>query len=147
MERRAFLALAAFGAAVTLPGCAGVSNPMAFTNDPLVGNLTRNVSGLSQTQVAGGVGSLLGLAQNRLTAGEFSSVAKTMPNPSDYMRAASGAGVATGDIRDIGGLNDAFAKLGMNPQQARSLLGGVVDWVGKTGGEGPRGMMLRALGM
>jgi hypothetical protein len=147
MQRRAFLALAALGATATLTACGGVSNPMAFVNDPLIGDLTKGIAGLSETQAAGGVGSMLGLAKNSLSPSDFGSISKLMPNADSYLRAASDAGISTGDIRSVDGLNQAFAKLGMNPNQARSLLGSVTDFIGKEGGSATRGLMTKALGM
>jgi hypothetical protein len=145
MQRRAFLALAALG--VTLTACGGVSNPMAFVNDPLIGGLTKGIAGLSETQAAGGVGSMLGLAKNSLSPSDFGSISKLMPNADGYLRAANNAGINTGDIRNVDGLNQAFAKLGMNPNQARSLLGSVTDFIGKEGGSAARGLMTKALGI
>jgi hypothetical protein len=70
-----------------------------------------------------------------------------MPNADSYLRAASDAGINIGDVRNVDGLNQAFAKLGMNPNQARSLLGSVTDFIGKEGGSAARGLMTKALGM
>jgi hypothetical protein len=144
MRRRVFLSVALAG---TLAACGGASNPMAFAGDPLIGSLTKGIAGLSETQAAGGVGSMLGLAKNTLSPADFGSLAKVMPGADSYLKAASNAGISTGDIRNVDGLNQAFAKLGMNPNQARSLLGSVTDFVGKEGGTAARGLMTKALGM
>lgn len=146
MNRRNFLAIAALGTAAAVTGCASTS-PMSFAGDPLVSSLTSGISGLSTSQAASGVGSILGLAQSKLSPADFGTVAKTMPNADKYLTAAQDAGVATRDIKDITGLNSAFAKLGINPQQARGMLGGVTDWVAKSGGDAAKGMMTRALGL
>lgn len=145
MQRRTFLALAALGGATTLAACSGASN--SFAADPFIGGLTQGIPGLSGPQAAGGVGSMLGLAKNTLSPADFGTISRTLPNAETYLRAASNAGINVGDIRDIDGLNQAFAKLGMNPNQARSLLGTVTDFIGKQGGSAARGLMTKALGL
>jgi hypothetical protein len=144
MQRRAFLTIALAG---TLTACGGMSNPMAFANDPLIGSLTKGIPGLTETQAVGGVGSMLGLAKNTLSPSDFATLAKTMPSADSYLSAAGKAGIDTSAIRSVDGLNQAFAKLGMSPNQARGLLGSVTDFVGKQGGSSARGLMTKALGM
>jgi hypothetical protein len=147
MQRRTFLAIAGPAALAAVAGCANLNAPWAFTTDPLVNGIIGTIPGLSGTQAAAGVGSMLGLARNRLGPGEFEAVAKTMPNADAYLRAARGAGVDTGALRNVDALNEAFKKLNFNPNQARALLSSVTDWVGKNGGDAARSLMTQSLGV
>jgi hypothetical protein len=147
MQRRTFLAVAGLATLAAVGGCANFNAPWAFTADPLVNGIIGNIPGLSGTQAAAGIGSMLGLAQNRLGPGEFESVAKTLPNADAYLRAARGAGVNTDALRNVDALNEAFKKLNFNPNQARALLSSVTDWVGKNGGDAARSLMTKSLGV
>jgi hypothetical protein len=145
MQRRAFLAAAAVGTLAALGGCANFNAPWAFTSDPLVNGIIGNIPGLAGTQTAAGIGAVLGLAKNRLDAAGFDTVAKAVPNPEAYLRAARAAGVSTDGLGNVDALNDAFKNLRFNPNQARVLLSAVTDWVGKNGGDAARGLMTKTL--
>jgi hypothetical protein len=143
MNRRRFIALATFGTAAVVSGC----STMSYMNDPLVGSLTSGISGLSSTQAAGGVGSLLGMAQSKLSPADFATLTKALPNADKYMRAASDAGISLAGVKDAGSLNSAFSKLGISPEQGRSLTRGVSDWLAKNGGDAAKSVAGRALAL
>ena len=139
--RRRFLAMAtAAAAAAVFAGCA--STP-SFSGDPLVSSLTS--SGLSTSQAAGGLGSVLSLAQSKLPAAEYSSLTKYLPGADKYVKVAQDAGVLSDPIRDVQQMNEAFKKLGLDPNQARGLLGYTSDYLDKQGGEPARGLLVRTL--
>jgi Protein of unknown function VcgC/VcgE (DUF2780)/TAT (twin-arginine translocation) pathway signal sequence len=139
--RRQFLAMAAVGAAAALfAGCASTSS---YSGDALMGSLTG--SGLSTSQAAGGLGSVLALAQSKLPAAEYSSLTKYLPGADKYVKVAQDAGVLSDPIRDVQQMNDAFKKLGLDAGQARSLLGSTSDYLAKQGGESARGLLARTL--
>lgn len=139
--RRRFLAMAtAAAAAAVFAGCA--STP-SFSGDPLVSSLTS--SGLSTSQAAGGLGSVLSLAPSKLPAAEYSSLTKYLPGADKYVKVAQDAGVLSDPIRDVQQMNEAFKKLGLDPNQARGLLGYTSDYLDKQGGEPARGLLVRTL--
>jgi hypothetical protein len=139
--RRQFLALAAAVAAAAL--FAGCASTPSFSGDPLMSSLT--TSGLSASQAAGGLGSVLSLAQSKLPATEYSSLAKYLPGADKYVKVAQDAGVLSNPIRDVQQMNEAFKKLGLDPNQARGLLGYTSDYLDKQGGESARSLLVRTL--
>jgi hypothetical protein len=139
--RRQFLAMATAAATAALfSACA--STP-SFPNDSLMSSLTG--AGLTTTQAAGGLGSVLSLAQSKLPAAEYSSLAKYLPSSDKYIKVAQDAGLLTNPIRDVQQLNNAFSKLGLDANQARGLLGATSDYLNKQGGESARSLLARTL--
>jgi hypothetical protein len=139
--RREFLVLAAAGAtAVLFAGCASVPS---FSGDALMSSLTGQ--GLTVNQAAGGLGAVMSLAQSKLPASEFASLAKYLPSSDKYLKVAQDLGLLKNPIRDVKQLNDAFATLGLDAGQARGLLSSTSDYLTKSGGESARGLLVRAL--
>jgi hypothetical protein len=50
-------------------------------------------------------------------------------------------------VKDAGSLNSAFSKLGISPEQGRSLTRGVSDWLAKNGGDAAKSVAGRALAL
>jgi hypothetical protein len=139
--RRAFLALAAASATAALfAGCASVPS---FSGDALMSSLTGQ--GLTVNQAAGGLGAVMSLAQSKLPASDFAAMTKYLPSSDKYLKVAQDLGLLKNPIRDVKQLNDAFATLGLDSGQARSLLSGASDYLTKSGGESARGLLARAL--
>jgi hypothetical protein len=138
--RRRFLTLLAAGAAAAFAGCA--STP-SFTGDALMSSLTG--TGLSTEQAAGGLGAVMSLAETKLAPSDYSSLTKLMPSADKYVKVAKDAGILSTPVKDIQSLNSAFSKLGLNPTQARGLLGSVSDYATKQGGEAGRSLVTRVL--
>lgn len=139
--RRQFVSLLIAGTAAALAG--GCATTSSFAGDPLMGSLTG--AGLSTDQAAGGLGALMSLAESRLAPADYKSFTKLMPSSEKYLKVAQEAGVLTTPVKDIQGLNSAFKQLGLDPNQARGLLGSVSDFAGKQGGDAGRGLLTRML--
>lgn len=139
--RRQFLAVAAAGAVTALfAGCASVPS---FSGDALMSSLTGQ--GLTTNQAAGGLGAVMSLAQSKLPASDFVALSKYLPSSDKYLKVAQDMGLLKNPIRDVKQLNDAFATLGLESGQARSLLGSTSDYLTKQGGESARSLLVRAL--
>jgi hypothetical protein len=102
-------------------------------------------AGLSTEQAAGGLGALMSLAESRLAPADYSSFTKLMPSADKYVKVAKDAGILTTPVKDVKSVNNAFSKLGMDPNQARGLLGSVSDFAAKQGGDAGRGLLTRVL--
>jgi Protein of unknown function VcgC/VcgE (DUF2780) len=136
------LACVILGAALTLTGCSTTDTASqaasAFQGDAPMSVLTNSTGGglgLTQTQAAGGLGSVMSLASSKLPAADYASLGKVLPNADKYIAAAQNAGVLTDPITDVGRLNSAMRKLGISPDKASSMLGQVSNYVGKVGGD------------
>jgi hypothetical protein len=91
--------------------------------------------GVSGDQASGGVGSILSLAQNKLSASDYSKVAGALPDSDKHVQKAKDLGaVPDGGITDKSGLDAAYQKLGINPEVAKKFTPTVIDFVGKAGG-------------
>ena len=105
----------------------------ALGGDSLTG-LLRSQLGVTENQAAGGVGSMLTLAQEKLIKGDFDKVAQVVPGASKYMEQAKSLGAVTGPIKDMKGLQAAFGKLAMSPDVQKKFVPAVTNYIGKAGG-------------
>jgi hypothetical protein len=117
----------------------------AQTGD-LVGLLTSQL-GVSESQAAGGAGSLFNFAKGQMSAGDFDAVSGALPEVNDLMGAApeSGGGVlgsasslldgSSGGLENMAGVADAFSGLGMSPDMVNEFVPVILDYAQSTGGE------------
>jgi Protein of unknown function VcgC/VcgE (DUF2780) len=97
--------------ATLLPGCAQMQSAMG-NSSALTGLLTKE-TGVSETQASGGIGAMLKLAKEKLSAGDFDQVAKAIPGTSSYLESAKKL-LGGGNVGDSAGLQSAFSKLGLS---------------------------------
>jgi hypothetical protein len=142
------LATIILGTALTLTGCSTTETASQtanrFQGDPLMSVLTNSSGeglGLTQTQAAGGLGSVLSLASSKLPAADYESLGKALPNSDKYIATAKSAGVLTDPITDVTRLKSAMRKLDISPDKASRMLGEVSSYVGKVGGEPAKTML------
>ena len=123
------VASAAPGAATTkMPSTSSLTS---LASNPLVSSLMS--SGLNANQATGGAGSLLGLAQEKLTKTDWSKIAKVIPGTSSLISQAK----TLGGIKKFGSLASlapAFGKMGLSTDQVKSVQGQVSDTISKGGG-------------
>ncbi len=101
--------------------------------------------GVTQNQAEGGVGSMLKLAQEKLTKGDFDKVAGAIPGAQKYLDKAKSLGAVTGSVGNLAGLNSALGKLGIPPETAAKFVPTVTDYVGKIGGKKVGALLKSAL--
>ncbi|HKU88575.1 MAG TPA: DUF2780 domain-containing protein [Steroidobacteraceae bacterium] len=141
MQRRKLL----FALVLTLPfvGSASAGDPldtdslMSTAKSAASGSLTGLLSGqlgVTQNQAEGGVGSMLKLAQEKLSAGDFDMVAKAVPGAQKYLDKAKNLGAYAGSVNNAAGLNGALAKLGIPPETSAKFMPMVTNYVSKVGG-------------
>jgi Protein of unknown function VcgC/VcgE (DUF2780) len=106
----------------------------SIVSGPLTGMLESQL-GVTSDQAAGGLGSLLTLASERLAAGDFDQLASLVPGASGYMETAKKLGAVTGPLSNVAGLNSALGRLGMSPETVAKFAPTVADYLGKVGGE------------
>lgn len=120
------------------------SSVMGATSNPLLGMLTSKL-GVSSNQAEGGVGSMLKLAQEKLSAGDFDQVAAVIPGAQKYLDKAKSLGAYSGALGNLAGLNGALGKLGIPPETASKFVPMVTDFVGKAGGSKVGALLKSAL--
>jgi len=91
--------------------------------------------GLTSDQASGAVGSILSLAQGKLSSSDYSKVAGAVPGAGQYVQKAKDLGaVPSTGISSKSGLDAAYAKLGISPEIGSQVTPLVVNYVGKAGG-------------
>ena len=101
---------------------------------PSLTGLLKSQLGVTENQAAGGVGSMLVLAQEKLIKGDFDRIAAVVPGASNYMATAKSLGAVTGPIKDMKGLQAALGRLAMSPDVRAKFVPAVTDYIGKAGG-------------
>lgn len=101
--------------------------------DPFTG-LVQSQLGVTENQAAGGIGSMLILAQEKLIKGDFDMVAQAVPGANKYMAQAKSLGAVTGPVKDMKGLQAAFGRLAMSPEMQAKFVPAVTNYIGKAGG-------------
>lgn len=140
-RRHLLLSLAALpvaGQAQSLKDIAGA------LKDPLI-SLLMNKLGITDNQAKGGMGSLLTLAKEKMSGGDFGKVTKLMPQATKYMDTAKQLGAVVGPLANMAGLNGALSKLGMKKETVTKFVPTVTDYVGQIGGDSMKNMLLGAL--
>ena len=132
MNRNLASALLLFVAGL-VSACAQMESAMGVANSTGLTSTLVNRLGVTEAQAAGGVGSILAFAQQRLAAGDFDLIAKAIPGSDKYLSMAKQllGGVP---INDKAGLQGAFSKLGMSPDMLSKFSPIVTDYVSKAGG-------------
>jgi len=149
-RRKLLLALSLIPLSVPLHAWAGdplntdalMSSAKNAASGSLSGMLSKNL-GVTQNQAEGGVGSILKLAQEKLSAGDFDTVAKAVPGAQKYLDKAKSLGAYSGAVGNMAGLNGALSKLGIPPETSAKFVPAVTNYVGKMGG-GKVGNLLKS---
>lgn len=141
MQRRKLLL--AFLLVLPFAGAAAAGDPLntdalmstakSAASGSLTGLLTKQL-GVTQNQAEGGVGSMLKLTQEKLSAGDFDMVAQAVPGAQKYLDKAKSLGAYTGAVNNAAGLNGALTKLGIPPETSAKFMPLVTNYVSKVGG-------------
>jgi hypothetical protein len=111
---------------------------------PALTSVVAQKYGLTDDQAAGGIGSILSFAKEKLKTSDYTQLASAVPGAAGYIDKAKSLGAVTGKIGNRQGLNAAFGKLGITPEVGSQLISTVVDYAGKLGG-GKGAALLSAL--
>ncbi|ODB99056.1 hypothetical protein A3197_16300 [Candidatus Thiodiazotropha endoloripes] len=116
--------------------------------------------GVSSEQASGGAGSLFQMAQNNLSAEDFSQIASVVPGIDKMMASAQSSskesGAATAVASMLGGdssagnlasLASAFGNLGMDSNMVGQFVPIVLQYLQSAGGENIMSMMKGALSL
>lgn len=94
-----------------------------------------------ESQIEGGLGSLLSLAGNRLSADDFAKISSAVPGVENYLDAAKQLGVLDTPITSMDGLTAALGKLGMSPDTISKFVPAAVSALGQIGGADVAGLL------
>ena len=109
--------------------------------------LTNSLSslGLTGDQASGAVGSVLSMAQGKLSASDYTKVAAAVPGASTYVQKAQDLGAVSGPITSTEGLSAAYSKLGISPEIGAQVTPLVVNYVSKSAGPTVGGLLSSAV--
>ena len=125
-----------------LPGCAQMQGMTGQSAD-ITSLLTKQL-GVTDAQAGGGVGAMLKLAQEKLSAGDFDQVAKAIPGADKYLANAKQL-LGGGNVGNKAGLQSAFSELGLSPSMVDQFTPIVTQFVSQTGGDQAKNLLAGAL--
>ena len=118
---------------IPLMGCSSALK--MFNDNPLTNSLMNQIPGLSQLQAVGGAGALLGLAQSKLPAIDFSKVSKLVANVDEMIKQATKSGLPVPSaLKGFSDLASTFSKLGLSAEQSGKLVPATTKFFTEKGG-------------
>ena len=101
-----------------------------------VGGATTSLTRLRVTsdQATAGFGAIMSLAQGKLDAAEFAKIAGALPGLDGIMKKAADLGIVSQSITTMGGMEEAFTKLGMNKEMIEKFIPIIVKFVSAAAG-------------
>lgn len=125
------------------------SSSLDEANQTMSGSLTSVLEsqlGITEDQAEGGIGSMLSLASEKLTSGEYDQLAGMIPGADKYLKSAKDLGAVTGPLTNMAGLTSALSSLGISPETVTKFAPMVSDYLGKLGGDDIKGILAKVLG-
>jgi|SRR5882672_2644883 len=144
MNRRILLLITLLAASPLASAVGAIESLSSASTNALTGMLKSQL-GVTDKQAAGGVGSILTLAQEKLVKGDFDKIAAVVPGASKYMDQAKKLGAVTGPIKDMDGLKAAMGRLAMSPETTSKFIPAVTNFVGKAGGGSVQSLLTSVL--
>ena len=90
--------------------------------------------GVTSDQATAGFGAIMSLAQGKLDAAEFAKIAGALPGLDGIMKKAADLGIVSQSITTMGGIEEAFTKLGMNKEMIEKFIPIIVKFVSAAAG-------------
>lgn len=120
---------------VLLTGCSGsksVTN--AVTQSGMVNQLSKEL-GMTKDQTEAGLGAIMMLSKDKLSADDFSKLSKGIPGgTSSLISEATKLGVVPGSVGSTADVISVLTKLGVSPVQAAKFSASVLKFAGSLGG-------------
>jgi len=141
------IAVALLGGIIATSSCSTNSMLSAadiFGKDALISSLTSNL-GVDAKQAAGGLGSIMSFARNKLPSADYNALARYLPDAGNYLRFAQDAGILDDPIGTLAGLHDTMQSLGISPSTANRMYDAVGDYLGEVGGESAKSILMGLL--
>ena len=102
--------------------------------------------GITEDQFAGGVGSMLSLASEKLSAGEFDKIASLIPGADKYLATAKSLGVVASPLLDMSDPDGALSSLGLSQDTISKFVPSVTDYLGNLGSEETSALLQQVFG-
>ncbi|MGZ9899822.1 DUF2780 domain-containing protein [Shewanella gaetbuli] len=142
----------------TAPAAEATTSVAGLADNALVGNVMSQL-GLSEAQAAGGLGSLLSLAQSNLGSSDFSSLSDSIPGTDALLAAVpslagdSGMSGLLSKAGDMGSsfqgaamVYDSFEALGISKEYVEPMVGIAKQYLQQQSGDGTVDLLMKGLG-
>ena len=100
--------------------------------------MTNSISkslGMTSSQTDAGIGAMMMLSKDKLSADDYSKLSKSIPGGGDsYINKATNLGVLPGSVGTTADVVKVLTKLGVSPVQAAKFTGTVLKFTGSLGG-------------
>jgi hypothetical protein len=154
MTRKLWLLLALAASPVlgqTLPDMSDMNAAEAMANlesatGGSMSSLLQGQLGLTEDQADGSIGSLLSLAGEKLSAGDFDRFAGMIPGADKYLESARSLGAVADPLKSLADLNKSMAALGISPETIEKFVPMVTEYLGKLGGDDAKALLAQLLG-
>ena len=130
MKKHYLVLLVAIVSLALVSGCAETKKLGGVAE--LLASLTQ--LGVTSDQATAGFGAIMSLAQGKLDAAEFAKIAGALPGLEGIMKKAADLGIVSGSIANMGGIEEAFTKLGMNKEMIEKFIPIIVKFVSSAAG-------------
>ncbi len=145
MQRRILLACLIFAPFLTASAENSVTSMLGSAAGGTLMSMLTSKLGVTQDQAEGGVGSVLKLAQEKLSKSNYDKVANVIPGASGYVDKAKSLGAYSGALVNKQGLMGALGKLGISQDTANQFIPVVESFVSKAGGSKTGNLLKTAL--
>ena len=88
-----------------------------------------------RVQADGSIGSMLSLASQKLSAGDYDKFAGMIPGADKYLESAKSLGAVAEPLASLGDFNSALSSLGISPETIEKYVPMITEYVGKLGGD------------
>lgn len=101
---------------------------------------------LSEDQADGSIGSMLSLASQKLSAGDYDKFAGMIPGADKYLASAKSLGAVAEPLASLGDFNNALSSLGISADTIEKYVPMITEYVGKLGGDEAKALLGQLFG-
>ncbi len=124
--------------AVLITGCSGSKQTVKSTSNKVSGSaFTNQISkslGITDSQTEAGLGAMMMLSKDKLTADDFSKLTSSLPGGSSLIDQAEKLGVVPGSVSSTADILKVLNKLGISPVEAAKFVPAVLGAAKGLGG-------------
>lgn len=122
-------------ALILLSGCSGSKSTSNKVSQSTMTNQISKDLGITNSQTEAGIGAMMMLSKEKLSADDYSKLSKGIPGGGDsYINKATNLGVLPGSVGTSADIIKILGLVGVGPIQAAKFTGEVLKFTGSLGG-------------
>jgi len=117
--------------------------------DSMGGSLSGLLQGgldVTEDQADGSIGSMMSLASQKLSAGDYDKFANMIPGADKYLESAKSLGAVAEPLASLGDFNNALSSLGISAETVEKYVPMITEYVGKLGGDDATKLLSKIFG-